>query len=276
MLLRHRVSPALFVGISAAQAGAQPADRASMEPLPGVEVTYERFGSEGDAGPPGRFDGAFATPAGTLRTTVHAVPAGEQHFQRGDTTFDLATPVFGGQLQLREMDAGGTAAAWRARLDAGLSAESHSEWTPVRTGQALKLQRQVGEGLVAVQGLLSSSKAAAVQGMRWDIAFTQDIGPARWSAEVDAAERSYVSAAGGQEPRVGLRLGTEWQLFPSTRIEARYTRQVRWDAEAAVSSILLGTRVDLPWRSTLSTGLELDTEDGHRASLRLTVPLEVR
>ena len=102
--------------------------------------------------------------------------AHEQHFQRGETSFELATPVFGGQLQFREIDAGGAAAAWRARLDAGLSAESRHEWTPVRSGQALKLQQQLGQGHVAAQALLSNSKTAGVQGARWDVEFAQEIG----------------------------------------------------------------------------------------------------
>lgn len=273
---RHRISAALFVGLAAAHAGAQSPKRATLEPLAGVAVTYERFGPEASASPPGRFEGSFATPAGTLRTTVHAVPAGERHFQRGSTSFELANPVFGGQLQVRELDAGGAAAAWHARLDAGLSAESHYESTPVRSGQALRLQQQFGQGHVAAQALSSTSRSAAVQGSRWDFEFTQEVGLVRWSAGIDAAERSYVSASGGQEPRVGLRLLTQWRLFPSTRMESRYTRQVRWDAEAAVSTIMLGTRFELPWRSTLLTGLESDAEDNHKASLVLTVPLEIR
>jgi hypothetical protein len=273
---RHRLSAALFAALAAAHAGAESPNRATLEPLAGVEVSYERFGPAASASPPGRFEGSFATPAGTLRTTVHAVPSGERHFQRGPASFELANPVFGGQLQFRELDAGGAAAAWRARLDAGLSAESHYESTPARSGQALKLQQQFGRGHVAAQALLSTSKAAAVQGSRWDFEFTQEIGLVRWSAGIDAADRSYLSAAGGQEPRVGLRLLTQWRLFPSTRMETRYTRQVRWDAEAAASSIMLGTRFDLPWRATLLTGLESDAEDSHKASLVLTVPLEIR
>ncbi|HET8747713.1 MAG TPA: hypothetical protein VFM98_19090 [Ramlibacter sp.] len=275
LLPRHRIWAALVVGLAAAQAGAESPTRATVAPFTGVEVTYERYGEAG-ASPPGRFDGSVATPAGTLRTSVHAVPAGERHFWRGETSFELAAPVLGGQLQFRELEAGGTAAAWRTRLDAGLSAESLSEWTPVRSGQALKLQQKLGQGHVAAQALLSNSKTADVQGLRWDLEFAQEIGLVRWSAGVDTAERSYVSAGGGQEPRVGLRLGTQWRLFPSTQMEARFTRQVRWDAESAVSSIMLGTRFDLPWRTTLWTGLETDAEDRHKASLMLTVPLELR
>ncbi|NML47141.1 hypothetical protein HHL11_25570 [Ramlibacter sp. G-1-2-2] len=274
--IRYRIPAALLLGLLVAPAGAETANRATMEPLSGVEVSYERLGAEDSASPPGRFDGSLSTPAGTLRTTVHAAPGGEEQFQRGDTSFELANPVLGGKLQLREREAGGTAAAWRARIAAGLSAESQYEWAPARSGQELKLQQQFGQGHVAAQALRSSSDNAAAEGSRWDLEFTQDIGSARWSAGVDAAERSYVSAAGAQEARAGARLGTQWRLLPSTRVEARYTRQVRWDTEAAVSTAMLGTRFDLPWRSTLSTGLEWDTQDKHKASVTLTVPLDVR
>lgn len=273
----YRMTAALVVGLTAAPAGAQTVspERAVIEPAPGVQVSYERFGPDTSASPPGRFDGTLLTPAGTLRATLHAVPVGEQHFQRGDISFELPTQVFGGQLQLRELQAGGTAAAWHARLDAGLTAETQSEWTPVRSGQALKLQQQFGESNVA-QALLSSSRTTAAQGSRWDLEVTQVSGLARWSAGIDAAERSYVSASGGSEPRVGVRLGTQWLLLPHTRVEARYTRQARWDAEQPVASVMLGTRFELPWRLGLVTGLEMDSEDRHKASMMLTVPLQPR
>jgi len=59
-------------------------------------------------------------------------------------------------------------------------------------------------------------------------------------------------------------------------MEARYTRQVRWDAQEPVSSVMLGTRFDLPRRLSLVTGLETDAGDRHKASLTLSVPLEPR
>lgn len=272
---RYRFSAVLFAALTAAHAGAQTSERAAIEPVPGIEVSYERFGSDVSASPPGRFDGSLATPAGTLRMMLHAVPVGVRHFQRGDATFELPSPVFGGHVQLRELEAGGAAAAWRAPLDAGFAAETETEWTHVRSAQALKLQQQFGEGNAA-QALLSSSRTPAVHGARWDLEFTQASGLARWSAGMDAADRNYVSASGGREARIGVRLGTQWQLLPHTRMEARYTRQVRWDAEDPVSSVMLGTRFDLPWRLSLVTGLETDVDERHKASLRLTVPLQPR
>lgn len=276
---RCRVSLALPVGLAAAQMAAaqsDPPNRAQIEPLPGVQVIYERQGPDADTGAPARFDSSLATPAGTLRTTLLAAPFGEQHFQRGDTTFELPAPIFGGQLQLRELVTGGAAAAWRAQFDAGLTAETRSDWTPVRSGQALQLHQQLGEGPVA-HALLSSSRTAAAQGARWGFELTQlGILSSEWSAGIDAAERSYVSASGGTEPRVGMRVGTQWPLLAHTRMEARYTRQIRWGAEDPVSSVMLGTRFELPWRLSLVTGLETDADDHHKASLRLTVPLQPR
>jgi hypothetical protein len=271
---RFRLAAALFVGLAAAHAGAQ-TERATIEPVSGVQVSYERLGPDASASPPGRFDGSVATPAGTLRTTVRAVPLGEQPFRRAETAFELPTPVFGGQLQLRELEAGATAAAWRARLDPGLTAETLYDWTPVRSGQVLHLQQHFGEGHVA-QAQLSSSRTASAQGSRWGFELSQVSALSRWTAGIDAAERSYVSGSGGPEARVGVRLGTQWLLLPHTRMEARYTRQVRWAAEEPVSSIMLGTRFDLPGRLSLVTGLETDADDRHKASLTLTMPLEVR
>lgn len=272
---RCRLPAVLFAGLAAAHVGAQTTERAVIEPAPGVQVSYQRFGPEGSASPPGRFDGSIVTPAGTLRTTLRAVPVGERHFQRGDVTFELPASIFGGQLQLRGLEAGGTAAVWRAQLDAGLAAETQCEWTSVRSGQVLKLQQHFGEGNAA-QVLLSNSQTPTAQGARWDVEFGQITGLARWSAGIDAAERSYVSASGGGEPRVGVRLGTQWLLYPHTRLEARYTRQARWDVEEPVSTVMLGTRFDLPWRLSLATGLETDTQARHKASLSFSVPLEPR
>jgi len=274
LLARCRWTAGLLVGLAAAHADAQ-TSRAVMEPLSGVEVSYERLGPEGSASPPGRFDGALATPVGTLRTTVHAAPAGEQRFRRGDTSFEWATPVLGGQLQLRDLQAGGTAAAWRAQLGAGLTAESECEWTSVRSGQALRLRQDFGEGNAA-QAVLSGSKTANGQGSRWDFEVVRNTGMARWRAGVDMADPGYVSAAGGAEPRAGVRLGTQWRLFEHMWMEARYARQLRGEGEDRVSSVMLGTRFDLPGRLSLATGLETDANELHRASVTLAVPLEIR
>jgi hypothetical protein len=277
LYLRLRVSTALFAGLVAAHATAQnlPTNRAVIEPVSGVHVSYEQSAPEPSTTAPGRFDGSVVTPAGTLRTTVRAVTVGERHFQRGDTSFELPVSLFGGQLQLRELEAGGTAAAWRARIDAGLTAETQGEWTSMRSGQALKLQQDFGAGSAA-QALLASSRTTTAQGARWDLELTQATSLSRWSAGIDAADRSYVAASGARESRVGVRLGTQWLLLPHTRMEARYTRQVRWDAEEPVSSVMLGTRFDLPSRLSLVTGVETDAGDRRKASLTLTVPLEAR
>ena len=113
LLPRRRVHAALLIGFAAAHAHAQTpvSNRALLEPLAGVQVSYERPGPDGSASPPGQFEGSLATPAGTLRTTVHAVPLAKQQFQRGDTSFEWATRVLGGQLQVRDLNAGGTAVA---------------------------------------------------------------------------------------------------------------------------------------------------------------------
>ena len=278
LLLRWcRVPAALWIGLAAAHADAQtaPSNRAVMDPLSGVQLSYERLGSESTASTPGRFDGSLATPVGTLRTTVHAAPVGERNFQRGDITFDWPAPVLGGQVQVRDLQAGGTAAAWRARLDTGLAAETQCEWTPVRSNQALQLKQNFEDGYMA-RALLSRSRTAAAQGSRWDVEIGQEMGRSSWNAGIDAADSSYVSAGGGPEPRVGVRLGTQWLLLPHSRIELRYTLQVRGDAEERASTLMLGTRFDLPLRVSLVTGVETDTNDRHKATLTLAVPLEIR
>jgi hypothetical protein len=271
--LRYRVPTALFVALAAAHAGAQSAPL--MEPAPGVQVNYERLGPDDIATAPGRFDGSVATPAGTLRTTVRATPHEERRFQRGETSFELSPPVLGGQVQVRELEAGGAAAAWSARFGAGLAAKTEGERTPVRSGQALQLRQEFDGGHVA-QALVSSSKTATAQGLRRDFEVAMVTGPSRWSAGIEAAERSYVSASGALEPRAGVRLGTELPLLPQTRMEMRYTRQAHWYSEEHVSSVMLGTRLDLPRRASLATAVETDADARHKASVTLTVPLEPR
>jgi hypothetical protein len=209
-----------------------------------------------------------------LRTTVRAEPNQDRQFRRGDTTFELPSPVLEGRLQLREREGGGTAAAWRAGLGSGLSAEAQGEKTPVRSGQAVQLQQAFGSQVARAQ--VSSSKAQDAQGSRWDVELTRATTQARFSAGIDAAERTYVSSSGGMEARNGLRLGTQWLVMPHTRMEARYTRQVRWDAVVPLSTVMLGTRFDLPRRMSLVTGVEVDNESRQKATATLTVPLEVR
>lgn len=267
---------AALVALAATHAGAQTAlpSRAEMAPVPGVQIGYERLGAQDDPTPPSRFEGSVATPAGTLRTTVRAEPHEERRFQRGDTTFDLPTQVFGGQLQLRELEAGGTATSWSTQLG-GLKAQTQDERTPVRKSQQLQLRQALGEGSAA-RALVSSSRTDATQGSRWDLEVTRATSVTRWTAGVDAAERGYVSSSGGLEPRAGVRLGTEWLLVPHARLEARYTHQVRWDAEQPWSSVMVGTRFDLARRASLATGVETDSDARHKASVTLTVPLEAR
>lgn len=275
-LLLHPCCLSATVALAlAAPARAQTApSRAVMAPAPGVQIGYERLGAQDDPTPPSRFDGSLATPAGTVRTSVRAEPHDERRFQRGDTTYDLPSRLLGGQLQLRELEAGGAAAAWSAQLGS-LTAKTEDERTPVRKSQQLQLRQSLGQGSTA-QALVSSSRTDATQGSRWDLELTRDTSIARWTAGVDAAERGYVSSSGGLEPRAGVRVGTEWRLVPRARLEARYTHQLRWDVEQPWSSLMVGTRFDLARRASLSTGVETDTDAHHKASVTLTVPLEAR
>jgi hypothetical protein len=275
--LRHSLAAPLLAALASlpAAAWADPPARAVLEPAPGVQLGYERLGPQDTPSPAGRFDGALPTPVGTLRTTVREEPADERRFRRGDTTFDLPALLAPGRIQLRDREAGGAAAEWGAPLGAGLTAEAQGERTPVRTAQAMQLRQEFG-GHQAARAQVSGSKAGAAQGSRWDLEWTRVTSQLRWTAGVDAADRSYVSPSGGLEPRAGLRLGTQYLVMPHTTVQARYTRQVRWDAPEPVSAVMLGTRFDLPRRLSLVTGVEVDSEAGHKASATLTVPLEVR
>jgi hypothetical protein len=273
----RRVHAVLLIGFAAAHAHAQSAgpNRAVLEPLAGVQVGYERQGPEGSPSAPGQFDGSLATPAGTLRTTVHAVPLAKQQFQRGDISFEWPTRVLGGQLLVRELQAGGTAAAWRGRLDASRTAETECEWTPNRSAQALRLNQDLGGGSAAT-ARLSSSSTVAGQGSRGEFEIVEVAGRWRWNAGIGASEQGYVAAAGGPEPGVGGLVGAQWLLLPYTRLEARYKWKLGSDAEKPRSSVLLATRFDLPRRLSLVTSVETTEASDHKASLTLAMPLEIR
>jgi len=272
-----RIPAALLLMFAAAHADAQsaPPSRAVMVPAPGVQLSYERLGPGDDPEAPGRVDGSVATPAGTLRTTIRATPNEERSFERGDTSFELSKGILGGRVQFREPEAGGAVAAWRAKLGAGLAANTEAERTPVRSGHALQLQQDFDDGHIA-RALVSSSRTPTAQGSRWDVEVDRIDGLTRWSAGVQGAESSYVSASGAREARTGVRLGTQWVLLPQSRMELRYTRQMQWFASEPASSIMVGTRFDLPLRASLATAVETDTDAHHKASVTLTVPLEAR
>lgn len=267
---RHGLAAAL-AGLLAMGAGAEP--RAVMQPAPGVEIGYQHLAPEVKTPAPGQFEGSLATPAGTLRTTVRVAPDGEQ-MQPGDTSFDMPAPgVVPGQVQLRALHDGGTAATWRAPLWRGTAAETRTEWKPDRSGQALKLRQDLGGGNAA-QALVSQSSTAGAEGSRLDLELTQRAGPLRLTLGADAADRGYVASSGAPEARAGLRLGTQWPVAEGVRMEARYTRKSQWDADDPASALMLGTQLALPGRARLATGVEVDTQANRKAQMTLTVPLE--
>lgn len=266
------VVAALFVGLAAAQAGAQAphGGRAVFEPLAGVQVGYERFGA--DAGASGRIDGAVASPVGTLRTSLHVVPGRGRQIQPADFSYELPAAVFGGHLQVRELGAGGRGASWGGQLLPGFNAEAHWERTPVRSAGALRMRQVIGDGDV-VQAVLSTARTAWDAGSRCELELAQATRGVRWSAGLDAAERGYVSAWGGPEARYGVHMGAQWLLFPHAWMEAKFSHHVRWDTEQAASRAMLGSRFELPRLFTLVAALELDTDQEPRAKLSLSVPL---
>lgn len=264
---------ALLAVLAATPAAAESPLQAVMQPLPGAEIRYEHLAPHVRTPAPGRFDGALATPAGTLRTSVRVAPEGEYILQPGDTSFELLTPGLPGQVQLNALEAGGTGAQWRAPLGRGLAAETRARWTPGRTGQSLMLRKDLGNGDGA-QALVSQSSTESADGSRWDLELRRKAGPMRWILGANAAERSYVSSAGAVEPRAGLRLGTQWPVTPGVRMEMGLTHQQRWEDEGDITALKLGTRLALPLGGKLATGVELDTQARRKASVTITVPLE--
>lgn len=269
--LRHALAAAL-VGLLAVSAAAEP--RAVMQPAPGLEIGYQHLAPEVKMPAPGQFEGSLATPAGTLRTTVRVAPDGDYVMQPGDTSFEMPAPgVVPGQVQLRALQDGGTAASWRAPLWHGTAAETRSEWKPHRSGQAFRLRHDLGGGNTA-RAVVSQSSTADADGSRLDLELSQRAGPLRLTLGAETADRGYVASAGGTAPRAGLRLGTQWPVADGVRMEARFTHKSLWDTDDPASALMLGTQLALPGRARLATGLEVDTQANRKAQMTLTVPLE--
>jgi len=139
------------------------------------------------------------------------------------------------------------AAAYRAGLGHGLTAEARAEWSATQTAHGLELLHDMGGG-VSLQAMTAQSVGTEVGtdagGQRWGAGLVVPGEHGRTRLLYGAADRDFRSATGGAEARRGLRLETTFKLWRATA-DASISRRLAWDATAPESSIALGSSVDL-------------------------------
>ncbi|HYF41744.1 MAG TPA: hypothetical protein VEA35_04785 [Ramlibacter sp.] len=167
-----------------------------------------------------------------------------------------------------------SAAAYRAGLGGGLSAEARGEWTGARAAHGLELVQRVGPS--TLQAVLARSDTAQQAGHKWGLQYLQAAGNASWKLKFDRAERDYSPLAGPPEARTALVAGAQLPLDRRTTAELAYSRALAVDATAADASLKLSARRLLAHKAQLGVGLSLQEGPQARwgASVSLSLPLE--
>ncbi|HYF41885.1 MAG TPA: hypothetical protein VEA35_05490 [Ramlibacter sp.] len=167
-----------------------------------------------------------------------------------------------------------SAAAYRAGLGGGLSAEARGEWTGARAAHGLELVQRVGPS--TLQAVLARSDTAQQAGHKWGLQYQQAAGNASWKLRFDRAERDYLPVAGPAEARTALTAGAQLPLDRRTTGELAYSRVLAVDATAADASLKLSARRLLPHKAQLGVGLSLQEGPQARwgASVSLSLPLQ--
>lgn len=169
------------------------------------------------------------------------------------------------------------AAAYRAGLGLGITAEARSEWTGLRSAHGLEVLKDIGAG-ARLQAVVAQSAAGAADGLRWGMGVVRNTDGLAWRLAFDTAERGYTTLTGGTEARSGLRAGATLPLGPRTSADVTLLRKMAWDAAEPETALDFATHVGLVRRMKLSfdVGLREGPQPGWRAGLSLSVPLDPR
>ncbi|TFZ02285.1 hypothetical protein EZ313_13510 [Ramlibacter henchirensis] len=167
------------------------------------------------------------------------------------------------------------AAAYRAGLFEGLTAEARAEWTSTQSAQGFELLQQLGGG-TALQALTAQSTAPEGSGQRWGIGLVSPGERLRWRLSYAAADREFRSPTGGAEAREGVRLDTRVQLTRRASAEASLARRMAWDAVAPESTLALGSELDLTRqvRMRMDLSRRVGVDPAWRAGVSMSLPLE--
>ena len=167
------------------------------------------------------------------------------------------------------------AAAYRAGVLRGLTAEARAEWTPTQSAQGFELLQQLG-GNTALQAVSAQSTAPEGVGQRWGVGLVRPGENLRWRVSYAAADREFRSPIGGAEAREGLRLDTRVQLTRRASAEASVARRMAWDAVAPESTLALGSQLELAQqvRMRMDLSRRVGVDPAWRAGVSVSLPFE--
>ncbi|HZY18744.1 MAG TPA: hypothetical protein VFE82_09690 [Ramlibacter sp.] len=170
------------------------------------------------------------------------------------------------------------AAAYRAGVTAGLTAEVRTEWTDTRQAQGLELSSGLGPG-GSLQAVVAQSNTADESGLRWGMGVVRSTSGATWTLTWDAYERGFtpMAAAGGElHPRSQVRAGASVPLAGRVTADLSYAQQTTWDTTTPAAVMGLAAKMPVLRKSTLS--LDYSWREGpqplRRAAVVFAVPLD--
>lgn len=171
---------------------------------------------------------------------------------------------------------GYAAAAFRAGIEAQLTAEARVEWTPSRMAAGLEMSRGVGPA-GSVHAVLAQSDTAKQSGLRWGMGLVGNIEGAAWKVSWDGFDGSYTPLAATSDearPRSRVQADATLSLAGGASASAAYTRQTMRES-AAAGMLALSARFSLSEISSLSMTYSLrpGAQPGWQAGLTLAVSL---
>jgi outer membrane usher protein FimD/PapC len=270
-----------------------------------ARITGVRFGGAVTARAPLRTDGAIpvATPAfaaatrglgesgesalvdarrllpgaATAAAASAPTPSDPTPLQGGKTDYDVELGRLrdGWDTPDRMYVAEYGAAGYRAGLGGGLTAEARSEWTAAQNARGLELLQDLGAG-VSLHAVMARSTGIDLSGRRWGMSVVRKGQGVAWRLDYAAADRDYRLITGATEAREGVRVGTSIALSRRATAEVSYVRRAAWDATPD-TSMVLGTRIELPRQAKVSFDVAVGTTNGEparRAGVSFSLPFE--
>src|SRR4051812_3611606 len=230
-----------------------------------------------EAGESALLDAKRLLPGAGAATPVAPTPADPTPLQAGKSDYDVELGKLrdGWDTPDRMYLAEYGAAGYRAGLGGGLTAEARSEWTGAQNAHGVELLQELGAG-VSLHAVMARSAGTDLSGRRWGMSVVRKGQGMAWRLDYAAADRDYRLITGATEAREGVRVGTSIALSRKASAELSYVRKAAWDA-ATDSSMVLGTRIDLPRQAKVAFDVAVGTTNAQpdrRAGVSLSLPFE--
>lgn len=228
------------------------------------------------------WDGRWRDEARRLNPAAHVAPAAPTagdpvHLGAGATDYEFEAGRLreGWDTADRRYLADYGAAAYRAGLGFGLTAEARTERSGTQTAQGLELLQALGGG-ASLQAIAAQSETEGLEGQRRGVALAGSGDALKWRVAYTAADRDFRSATGGAEAREGVRVETTYRLSARTTAQAALARQAHWDGLAPESTLALGTDVGLTGqvRMRLDLARRVSADPAWRAGVTMSMPLD--